>query len=107
LRRQGPRRASGDSTWQRVLESQATADDEISLGIEQEYRKTLFQTAAAAIENEFTRATWQAFWQTAVEARPIEEVARELGISAGAVYIARSRVLAKLRERVQLVEGRE
>ena len=50
---------------------------------------------------EFAPATWQAFWQTAVEGRPPAEVAAELGLSVGAVYVARSRVLARLKRRIE------
>lgn len=38
---------------------------------------------------------------TAVEERAAETVASELGLTPGAVYIARSRVLARLRDEVQ------
>ena len=37
------------------------------------------------------------FWETAVEERDTKAVAAELGMSTGAVYIARSRVIARLR----------
>ncbi len=45
--------------------------------------------------------TWQAFWQTAVERRAPRAVADELGVSVGAVYIARSRILARIKEQIQ------
>ena len=80
------------------------ASDEHTAAIETEYRRRLFQVAAEAIEGEFTRATWLAFWQTAVLSRPVDEVGAELGISPGAVYIARSRVLARLRTKVEELE---
>ena len=60
--------------------------------------------AHGRVEGEFTRATWLAFWQTAVLSRPVDEVGAELGISPGAVYIARSRVLARLRTKVEELE---
>jgi RNA polymerase sigma-70 factor (ECF subfamily) len=42
--------------------------------------------------------TWQAFWLTAVEGRLPRDVALELGISPGAVRVAKSRVLKRLRD---------
>ena len=49
------------------------------------------------IRNEFEERTWRAFWLTAVGDRVPKEVALELGMSAGAVRVAKSRVLRRLR----------
>ena len=46
----------------------------------------------------FEPRTWQAFWGTAVDGRAAADVAAELGISPAAVYMARSRVLRRVRE---------
>ena len=49
--------------------------------------------------------TWQAFWQTAVEGKQGKDVARRLGMTIGAVYIAKSRVLSRIKEHIhQLLE---
>ena len=48
--------------------------------------------------------TWRAFWETWVVGKKPKEVAVELGMTVGAVYMARSRVVARLR---QLIEGVE
>jgi hypothetical protein len=61
--------------------------------------------AAEEIEGDFASATWAAFWQTALEGRPPGEVAVELGLSVGAVYVARSRVLARLKKRIEQREN--
>ncbi len=53
------------------------------------------------IRAEFTEKTWAAFHGTALDGRPAAEVARELGMSLGAVYIARTRVFKRLREELQ------
>jgi RNA polymerase sigma-70 factor, ECF subfamily len=58
----------------------------------------LFARALELIRGEFEQRTWRAFWLTAVDDRPTCEVALELGMSAGAVRVAKSRVLRRLRE---------
>ncbi|MFN5320291.1 MAG: RNA polymerase sigma factor, partial [Planctomycetota bacterium] len=63
-----------------------------------EQQRELFGWAARKARDQFVPTTWQAFWLTAVEQRSPSEVAEQLGLSTGAVYIARSRVMARLRE---------
>ena len=53
----------------------------------------------------FRETSWNAFWQNAVEQKPAKEVAESLSISVGAVHIAKSRALAKIREIVDEVEN--
>ncbi len=68
---------------------------------EQEYQQRLFDWAGEEVRGCFQEATWQAFWRTAVEGQSPREAADLLRMSVGAVYIARSRVLARLKEEVQ------
>jgi RNA polymerase sigma-70 factor (ECF subfamily) len=91
---------TGDSDVQEQLEAAAAPDNQEDQW-DREYERRLFAWAADEVRGEFTPQTWQAFWQTAVEDRPPRDVARTLGMSAGAVYVAKSRVLARLREQVQ------
>jgi RNA polymerase sigma-70 factor (ECF subfamily) len=93
-------RGSGSTSVQELLEAQPAADPSATALFEIEYRRRLFRWAADAVRGEFAPTTWQAFWQTAVEGRPPAGVAADLGLSVGAVYIARSRVLARLRHRI-------
>jgi RNA polymerase sigma-70 factor (ECF subfamily) len=90
---------SGDSGVQGLLEQQPAADD--SAEWDAEYERRLFAWAAEQVRAEFQEKTWQAFWRTAVEGRPAGEVAAALGLSVGAVYVAKSRVMARLKEQVQ------
>jgi len=59
--------------------------------------RQLFQRGLELIRGEFEPRTWQAFWQTTVEGRAAKDVAADLGMSAGAVRVAKSRVLHRLR----------
>lgn len=58
----------------------------------------LHQRALELVRGEFEDRTWQAFWRVVVQGRDPADVAGELGLSRNAVYIARSRVLRRLRE---------
>ena len=66
-----------------------------------EHRRELFRWAAERVKITVNQATWNAFWMTAIQEQTVEVVASELGLTTGAVYIARSRVLARLRDEVQ------
>jgi RNA polymerase sigma-70 factor (ECF subfamily) len=72
--------------------------EEISLVPREPKADGLFRRALDEIQANFEPRTWQAFWKTTVEEQPAAEVAAALGMSAGAVYVAKSRVLARLRE---------
>jgi RNA polymerase sigma-70 factor (ECF subfamily) len=58
----------------------------------------LFRRALEMLRGEFEERTWRAFLLTAVDDRAAPEVAQELGMSPGAVRVAKSRVLRRLRE---------
>ena len=68
-----------------------------------EYEKQLFAWAAEKIKPTFKPQTWQAFWRTAVDQQSVADVAQSLELSTGAVYMARSRVIAKLRQTVERI----
>lgn len=68
---------------------------------EKEYQRQLFAWAASRVQSEFKLNTWQAFWQTAVEGKTVPDVGRDLGMSAGAIYVARSRVMKRLSDEVK------
>jgi RNA polymerase sigma-70 factor (ECF subfamily) len=65
---------------------------------EAEYRELLVRRALEMMQREFKPATWKACWEQVVQGRSAAEVAKELGLSVNAVYVARSRVLRRLRE---------
>ncbi len=91
---------SGDSDIARRLAQQACQNGDAASEFDLEYRRELFRWAAERVREEVTEKTWQAFWRSSVEKEPIAAVAKELDMSVGSVYIARSRVMARLREAV-------
>src|SRR5262245_43025405 len=88
---------SAHTATKRMLETHPGEGDGVNEW-ELEYQRRLAGMAMEQVKHEFQETTWQAFWQTAVEGRPPAEVAREIGLSAGAVYVAKSRVLARLKD---------
>jgi RNA polymerase sigma-70 factor (ECF subfamily) len=74
------------------------ADSEDSEAFDEvEYRRWLVGRALELMQAEFQATTWKACWEFVVSGRPAAEVAAELGLSVGAVYVAKSRVLNRLR----------
>jgi len=105
-RKSNRNRGTGDSDVQQMIANlPAQAPDAGEW--DREYQLNLFHWAAQRVKIEYHDKTWQAFWQTVVDARAVEEVARELEMTAGAIYIARSRVTARIRKEIQTVEGGE
>jgi RNA polymerase sigma-70 factor (ECF subfamily) len=102
--RKNHERGSGDTGAQERLEEQAAHHDDAVTLWDQEYERRLFDWAAGQVRGEFQDGTWQAFWQTAVEGRSSKDVGDRLGMSLGAVYVAKSRVLARLKEMIRRVE---
>ena len=62
-----------------------------------ELEREAFRWAANRIREEFTVPTWSAFWDTMVEGKSCGKVAEQLGKSVGAIYIARTRVVQRLK----------
>ncbi len=90
------RLADGSSGAWRVAEELADDSAEAEKW-EQEYRARLFSWAAEKVRCEVAAATWEAFWRTAVLDEDVAHVAQSVGMSAGNVYVARSRITARIR----------
>lgn len=87
--------------------AELAAPDGVSQEFEVEYRRESFRWASRRVRESVAPNTWEAFWQTTMEDRSIAEVARELGMSAGSIYIARSRIMTRLRDLVKQLEARD
>lgn len=66
-----------------------------------DYRREMFRLAAAHVRESFSQSSWDAFWRTSVLDESIESVSLSLGISQGAVYIARSRIIARMKSIIE------
>lgn len=66
----------------------------------------VLRQALEGIQGEFQPQTWKAFWGVAVEGRSTADVAADLKMQPGAVRVAKSRVLLRLRKELgDLPEG--
>lgn len=99
-RRQRRLPARGGSSAQAALAQVAQEDATTDVTVEADAASTalLSQRVLHVIQSEFERRTWQAFEQTALENRRAADVAQDLQMSVAAVYMAKSRVLRRLRE---------
>jgi RNA polymerase sigma-70 factor (ECF subfamily) len=97
-------RGTGRVSMHAFIESYPAKDErDAAWGLE--YKRHVFHWAADKIKTEFTATTWQAFWATAVEELAPEAVAEDLGMTTGAVYIAKSRVVRRLKSVVESLTG--
>ena len=96
---------SGDSGTQAILDEQPAPAEEIEWN--QDHEQRVFDWAAEQIRDRFALSTWQAFWLTAVDGRDSQEVAHQLGMTVAAVYLAKSRVMARLKEQVKWLHAEE
>jgi RNA polymerase sigma factor (sigma-70 family) len=96
---------SGNTDMMRLLEEQPAAQGEESALFEAEYRRGLLYWAAEQVRGEFSDLTWQAFWFAAVQGKPAKKVAQELQTTVGTVYHYKSHVMARIRRKIEQVEG--
>src|SRR5262245_13577557 len=100
-------RGRGDSGAREQFESLEGPEWRVAESWDEEYERSLAALALERVRGEVQPATWQAFWQTAVEGRSAGEAGAALAMTAGAVYVARSRVLARLRQEVQRLQEQD
>ena len=70
-----------------------------------EHDEHIAARAMARVRAEFAEKTWQALTRLVLEGRSAGEVAGELGMSRNAALVAKSRVLARVREEVAGLVG--
>jgi RNA polymerase sigma-70 factor (ECF subfamily) len=101
LSRGKPDPGSGNSELLELLANQPRKEGPDSELLRLEYRREIFRWAARQVRDEFQQATWRAFWLSAVDGHKVAEVARQLGKTSGSIYAARSRVVRRIKEKVE------
>jgi len=109
---EGRIRGSGDDSRQNPLNSLQAPDaiESLSADIEAQYQRELLAKATDLVRPRVKPANWAAWELTSVKNLPAVKAASEIGITIGAVYVARSRVnrlLAAEVARVQQLEEGE
>jgi RNA polymerase sigma-70 factor (ECF subfamily) len=89
--------ATGDSDFAKMLDQLEDPESPLSRLWDREHDRHVARRLLELIEPEFEPATWRAFRALVLEGRPTAEVAASLGVTANAVRIAKSRVLARFR----------
>jgi RNA polymerase sigma-70 factor (ECF subfamily) len=104
-RDRGPQ-AGGDSDIDARLTQLGDPASELSQVWNREHNQYVLKQLLALAEPNFAPSTWQAFRRVALDGAKADVVAQELGISLNAVFIAKARVLKRLRQDAEgLVES--
>jgi RNA polymerase sigma-70 factor (ECF subfamily) len=90
--------AGGSEALTRLQQVPSLEADESGSVSDAEEKKLLYRKAVELIRKEFEERTWQAFLRVVVEEQRPADVAAGLGMTVNAVYLARSRVLRRLRQ---------
>jgi RNA polymerase sigma-70 factor (ECF subfamily) len=96
--------ATGGSDMLAMLDLLPAAEEPASAEFDHELRRAMFQRAADQVRTEVQPATWAAFWETSIAGKSPADAAGKLGMTLGAIRVARCRVLARLRARVNELE---
>jgi RNA polymerase sigma-70 factor (ECF subfamily) len=79
----------------------ASGDDSVAEFTEEEYRRFITHRALQLMQADFEPTTWRSFWEHVSHGRTAADVAAEFGISIGAVYAAKTRILSRLRSELK------
>ena len=89
--------AVAESEVFRQAAANATTDSDARFWDDQ-YTQRIFRLAARQVEAQVQPTSWEAFSATTLRGEDPDAVAERLGMSVGAVYVAKSRVYSRVRE---------
>lgn len=93
-------RAAGSTSVMEQLNAVVAVGESSDEEFVAESRRQIFRWAAQRVRIEFAQSTWDMFWRTSVLGESVSDVAVAIGRSAGAVYIARHRVVTRLKDEI-------
>jgi len=99
--------AAGGTDIQDLLNEQSDIATDVERELRLEYLREQYHRAAAIVQADVNTETWRAFELSVIDGKPCDEVAELVGKPIGTVYAARSRVMRRLRDQVQRLEGDE
>ena len=89
----------GGSDFGEVIAQLEDPQSGLSAQWNREHDRHVIQYLLAEVRPGFTEQTWQAFQRFALDGLSADQVSQELEISVNAVFVAKSRVLSRLRQR--------
>lgn len=92
---------TGDSGMLAMAQQLADPDSNLSRQWDEEHDQYILRCLLDLMELEFEPVTLRAFRRLALDGAAAATVAKELGLSVGAVYVAKSRVLRRIREEAE------
>lgn len=99
ITRQPRDRATGTSSVaERLQQQESPGDADAELVIQTQ--REIVRWAAEQVRHEFTESTWDAFQKTVIDSIPVAEYANQARRSTGSVYLARFRVITRLKEKI-------
>jgi RNA polymerase sigma-70 factor, ECF subfamily len=103
--RRGEPQAAGGTGAQKAMLEVPDGAGSLAESDPPEVEDALWRRTLAGVQSEFEPRTWQAFWRVVVDAQRPARVAKELGMTLHAVYMAKSRVLRRVRRQFADLEG--
>ena len=83
------------------------ANEDLASRLDLEHERVVFQWAAKHVRETVAESTWQAFALTHLDGHSVESTAKKLKFRPGNVYLARSRIMARIKELVSQYEANE
>lgn len=88
---------TGNQDAELILRLMEDPSSDPNVELDREHDSHVARTLLNQVESQFTVTTWQAFHLQVMESKKVREVAEQLGITANAALIAKSRVMKALR----------